>query len=153
VAWGKKLFDTPRRPADRLHTFVAGAIVSDWEAENRRIWPLVSPTQIQEHINRYFAQGGRFRILEYKQALDRSLGVDCVRPDVVYEERDNPRAPGSVLVISVHGFMCRHPHVPTLGIILFYSERFVEGEQSLLTETLKQEAEAFLRSVVFKPVQ
>ncbi len=148
VTFTKTLLDTPRKPADRLHTFALFAMIIDPQGAD-----LESPTGAQEILNWDLGRPPRFRLLESQTVFDRSLGPGCVRFDSVAEERDNPRASGSVLMISAHGFICRHPHVPTRGVYLSYSERYVQGDQSLLSEGLKQEAEASLRSVMFKPVQ
>lgn len=148
VVFMKAPLATPPMRADRLHTFAVIAIVFDPQGAD-----LESPTGVQEFLERDKGAPPRFRFLESQTVLDSSLGPGCVRFDSVVEERDNPRAPGSALIISEHGFICRHPHVPTRGVYLSYSERYVQGDQSLLSEGLKQEAEASLRSVMFKPVQ
>jgi hypothetical protein len=60
-----------------------------------------------------FRAAGRFRIVQAEIVPDRSLGVECVKADLVLEERQNPRNPGVVLELLIRpNFLCRHPHRP-----------------------------------------
>jgi ankyrin repeat protein len=78
--------------------------------------------------------GGRFHILEAKSSLDTSLGTDCLRYSLLYEERDNPRFPGHNLIVADNGRSCLHPFSPGFLVALTASERIVRGEQFLLLE-------------------
>ncbi len=144
----KKLLNTPWGRADVLHTFIVSAEVSPLPGID-----LESPTGVQQFLYRVLGSPPKFRVQESQTVSDSSFGPGCTRYDSLVEERNNPRAPGAVLMISAHGFICPHPHVPSVAVHLAYSERYIQGMLSWLTEVLTQEAETSLRSVVFKPVQ
>jgi hypothetical protein len=67
------------------------------------------------------------------------------------EERDNPRLPGLVLIVTANGIACRHPSTPAMGVIAFYSERRPEGQRALLDPGVSPIGEDFLRSLTFLP--
>ena len=174
IAFGKNLFGgklwrKPPRPAERAHSFVA--VAAAVEVKDAKV---ESFAELQAFVERWLRRGGvmrrvgskwvldstplnpRFTLVESKVVIDRSLGADCVRTDVVIEERDNPRVPQFVLVLKEpHNFLCLHPYSMGLLIFISYSERYVRGAEPrpLLADALKHEVEPFLRSVVFTQVR
>jgi YVTN family beta-propeller protein len=91
-------------------------------------------------------EGPRFRILKSDISLDRTLGAKCVKYNISCEDTSNPRHPGPVLILSLQGFRCLHPHWPRFAIDVGYSQRAPQGEQYISVEA---EVRPFLRSLVF----
>lgn len=158
-----------RRPnlRETTHTFAATArevIVEEAELDN--------PEELQAFVKRWLLGGARvrvadstvvldtaplrrFKLIDSKVDLENPFGAKCVRFDAVIEERDNPLAPGAVLIqINPSQFLCRHPHSrERIFLLIGYSERYLQEEQPrpLLVETWKQEVEPFVRSLRFSP--
>ena len=84
---------------------------------------------------------------------DTTTGAECVRVDAVQEERDNPRAPGVVLVLVTHSLDCLHPRSPGDVVSVSDSERYPKGQHAFSAETLRAEGEPFIRSATFTPVR
>ena len=149
VVFMKRLFEAPRRP--EMHTFYAAVNRHDLKGKE-----LKSPQDLLSYVESTFRVEPRFRVVNSKVVLDdgmgNTVGTDCARYDFVQEERGNPIAPEAVLILKAHGFQCRHPSSPTVVINAGCSERYPQGEQSLLDESLKQECESFLRNVLLKPL-
>jgi hypothetical protein len=95
----------------------------------------------------------RHRLLASKVNPTKTYGTDCVDYDASQEERDNPRALGAVFLITAHGFFCRHPFSPDRIVHVYYSERYVQGQDSFLDEALRRETNEFLQNVSLTPVK
>jgi hypothetical protein len=100
-----KLSAAPRRP--ELHTFYAAAFRQDLEKG------LNSPQDLLSYVEWTFRGDPRFRVVNSHVTLDEAMGdsirSDCAQVDFIEEERGNPTAPESVLILTAHGFQCRHP--------------------------------------------
>jgi len=149
VVFRKRLFETPRSP--EMHSFYASVTRDDLNGKE-----LETPQDLLAFVEHTFRVEPRFRVVNSNVVLDDAMGnimdTDCVRYDMVQEERNNPIAPEAVLTLTVHGFTCRHPSSPKVAIGAWCSERYPQGEQSLLDETLQQECESFLKHVLLKPL-
>ncbi len=145
ITFFKKLMDRPVKATDVARSFFAAATAGE------TTYAKLTLPELRELVERSLTPvpGGRFRSVESQVIADNSLGAECIRYGTVQEERDNPRWPGFVLVMTVHGFQCLHPYASGLGVNLSYSERYVQGDQPVLSDALKQEVELFLRSVLF----
>ncbi len=150
VVFTKRLFEKPRSP--EIHSLHVAVARHDF---NRR--ELKTPQDLLSFVKRAFRAEPRFRVVNSNVVLDDAMSnvmdTDCVRYDMMQEERDNPVAPGAVLIVTAHGFECRHPSSPKVVIGAWCSERYPQGEQSLLDETLQQECESFLQNVLLKPLR
>lgn len=94
----------------------------------------------------------RFRVISAKTGPFGPQGSYCAQYDTVNEERDNPGAPGVVLEMTAHGFYCLDASSKFV-INASYSERKPQGSESFLDDALKQEAEGFLKDVMFTPLR
>jgi len=140
-----QVIDAPPSGEKVAHTFIAAAIAIRTEEK------IESTADLRGLFERlmFGAKGysTRYKLLESKTVADDSLGADCLRYDLVWEERDNPRVPGVLLITTNEGYLCRHPH--SVGLIhIFYSERHPERMPSQL-DPLRREVEPFVKSVVF----
>ena len=95
---------------------------------------------------------GRYFLKQYDPAVDRSLAAECVRYDQLQEERNNPSPAlrGKDLEIRVWGFDCLHPANRRLMIKVYCSLRTELGSAFVLDAGTQQEAEGFLRSLMFR---
>ena len=147
---GKRLEAVPSR-AERAHTFAA-LVIADAAPKDVKLDTAEDLLALAEQRAR---SGGRFKTVESRAVRDTSLGAECVRFDYVAEERDNPNAPGLVLVVvNRDNFLCRHPSAQNpILVMIGASERYVQGTVSepLLTESLRPEWEVFVRSLQFIP--
>ena len=146
---GKYLESAPSQ-AEQAHTMglliTAGPPPTDARLE--------SPEDLAAFAQRLMVSDPRrFRILEFKAVQDSSRGADCIRFDSIVEERNNPGAPGAILVIvNRENYLCRQPYVSPPSLVLFgASERYVQGtvRPPLLLDTLKTQWEPSIRSVEF----
>lgn len=92
----------------------------------------------------------RFKPLKTKTSLDKCLGYDCVRIDLLFEDHAPRDFPGTVLMLTRQGFIVPHPDTPGFYIWVEYSQRFPPGRESYPVET---ELEPFLKSLVFTPMR
>ncbi len=95
----------------------------------------------------------RFTLLSSRVEPWRVLDADCVRAEYVMEERDNPGAPDTVLILVSDGPVCHHPTAREYVVMMGISERYERGQQidPNLFERLKSEyAEPLFRSLEFK---
>ena len=135
---------------EKYHTFGAMVMVMTWEVKN-----VHSSAEFPNAIKELFLARetkGRFRLISIKVAPFGSQGSYCSQYDTVYEERDNPKAPGVTLEMTNHGFICLDVSSKFL-IDAAYSERRPQGSGSFLDDALKQEAEGFLKEVIVTPLQ
>lgn len=72
-------------------------------------------------------KGTRMRLLEFKAAVDRTLGVECLRQEAILEDRSVPQFPGAVFMMTSHGLFCPHPDSPRYVIAVEYSHRTAQG--------------------------
>ncbi|MCZ7627393.1 MAG: hypothetical protein M5R38_17945 [Candidatus Methylomirabilis sp.] len=110
---------------EKYHTFGAGVIVTPWTAKN-----IHSPTEFPKAVEKLFLANltrGRFRLISFRVAPFGSGGSYCSQYDSVYEERDNPKAPGVTLEMTNHGFVCLDSSSKFM-IDVAYSERSPKGE-------------------------
>ena len=164
VVFGKhllsgKLLEKQPRLADVNHTFAALAMAFDAKTK------IESSAELKAFVDQMLRGGAlgalvegtegsarRFRLVESNLVLDNYVGSECVRFDAIVEERDNPRRPGSVLMLNFpNNLLCRHPYSPGVGLIwISFNERYLQGEQPL-AGTMKHEFEPSLRSLQFMP--
>lgn len=97
---------------------------------------------------------GRMKVLGSKTEsyTDSVLGTDCVRFDTLIEERDNPKVPGKVLLMTSYGKACRHPASAAHYVVLTCSERRPVDSAPLLDEALRGECARTLDSLRFRPL-
>ena len=93
----------------------------------------------------------RVRLVDSKVRAYRDHGTDCLRYEVVLEERDNAKLPGALLVLTDHGFQCRHPDSSRHVVHVYYSGRHVRGRPAIGGD-LAREADVSLESVRFVPI-
>jgi hypothetical protein len=74
-------------------------------------------------------------------------GVFCAEYEALVHERDNPHYRGMLLVMEQHGIACLD-RSSTFVVTICTSERRPAGEPSFLDRTTRDEAAAFLRSLV-----
>ncbi len=144
---GPLVFGLKPPPEDPQHTFLLA--VGYWnKSENDPDTPEALKEEVAKNLEAKNVD--RYHSIKWNVTPPYRLqGTDCVSYDIVQEERDNPHFPaGTLLILTEHGFFCRHPYSP--GVVqAFYSERFKQGEKSLLNGALKEEAESFLDSIEF----
>ncbi len=149
-----KVIETRPSQAELRHTFGIMAIADEVPKDAK----VETAADLFTSVERLVLGGqpkSRFKVVETRFVPDSSLGAECVRFDTVVEERDNPGAPGVVLVlVNRDNFLCRHPgsRTPTL-IWIGASERYVQGTLTgpLLIDTLRTEWEPSVRSLQFLP--
>lgn len=100
------------------------------------------------------ATSGRMRVVQSKTEayVDSELGTDCVRFETLIEERNNPKQPGKLLLMTSYGKACRHPDSPTHYVVLTCSERRPADSAPLLNEALRGECARTLDSLRFRPL-
>lgn len=94
--------------------------------------------------------GPRFKLLDSKVSVDNCLGEECVKYEFIAEDHGVAHFPGSVFVMTMHGFLFLHPDSPTYVIDVGYSQRYLRGQQPFPVEG---EVEPFLRSLLFTPIR
>jgi hypothetical protein len=158
---GVQLTSTPS-PEKMAHTFVAMAIPADMGGTT-----LATADELRPFLEGWLRAGGgvkiqgeravldtapvpRFTHIDSQVAVDRSRQEECVAYTSVNEERANPRMPGAVLELRDSGIACLDPTVKGRVAILAFSERMVKGRPATsgISETVRREAEPFLRSLV-----
>lgn len=165
---GRVLTERPQM-AERRHMFVAMASAVEVEGET-----IKGAAELQQFVERWLRGGGiercavgdkcvlsnvqsdRFKHVESKVVLDKSLGPDCVRFDATTEERGNPTWRQAVVITKMSdNILCLHPHSSQILIwVRFFEKYAVEaGPKPLLARTVKKEALPFLRSVIFTQVK
>ena len=115
---------------------------------------------ISMHIFSQFVGGlssaeRHYELLESHSAIDRSLGVSCVRFNAKVEERGLYKAPPGIVVVLnfMNNLICAHPKpVSSTNRLIWISfvETHREGEQPT-ADAVKQEVEPFLQSLQFVP--
>ncbi len=135
---------------DLSHTLILQVSNLEYADENG-VWDVGTPEALKQATEKFLqAQSrGRFRLSRFELEPYRAQGTDCVRFNALYEEHDNPRAPGSVLIIDDQGFMCRHPDSDQRIVRATRSERYRQGETPFLDETLRLNVDQFLESIKF----
>jgi hypothetical protein len=113
---------------------------------------------IRTHIFSQFMVGissaeRHYQLLESDSAIDRSLGVSCVRFNAKVEARGLYKAPpGMVVTLSfMNNLICAHPQPASSKsrlIWISFVETYREGELSA-ADTVRREVEPFLRSLQF----
>src|SRR5262245_45011675 len=96
---------------------------------------------------RYRVVNGQYFLRQYNASVDRSPGAECIRYDLLQDERTNPVLKGKDLEIRVWGLNCLHPANPRLMIKVYYSLRTERGSAFVLDAGTQQEAEAFVHSL------
>jgi hypothetical protein len=97
----------------------------------------------------------RYQLLESHSAIERSLGVSCVRFDAKVEERGLHGAPpGLVMILNFsNNLICVQPQPASSKsrlIWISFVETYREGEQSA-ADTVRREVDPFLQSLQFMP--
>lgn len=94
----------------------------------------------------------RFRLISVTATHRGASGEYCADYDLTMEEREHPDHPGGVLEIWNHGFVCLDVSLKFV-VDAYYSERRLQGEPTMVSESHRDEAEVFLRSAVLTPRQ
>jgi hypothetical protein len=144
VSFGKKMRETACQRPEDCTTVEAFVMVKHVNV----------PFQTRADILQYIAQAGkeeaekgtRMRLLEFKTAVDRTLGVECLRQEAILEDRSVPQFPDAVFMMTSHGLFCPHPDSPRNVIGVGYSHRTVQGQQS---PSIEAEVEPFFHSLEF----
>jgi hypothetical protein len=91
---------------------------------------------------------GRFTLRAYQAAIDSRPGLECIRAVAQYEERDNPKFPGVVLMIDNIDYLCLDPGSPDDPIEFKSSERYLVNRRPRhpMIDRLRPDFEAMLRS-------
>jgi hypothetical protein len=85
---------------------------------------------------------------------DDELDTDCLRIEIVTEERNNPHyAAGKVLLRIDTGKICRHTLNPVLAVSVLCSERRPSDVPSIMNESIRKECAHSIDSLKFLPVQ
>lgn len=149
VVFMKRFRQKPKHP--EMHTFYAAANRHDLATRQ-----LNTRQDLMAFVEWTFRAESRFHVMTsnvvFDDVLSDVMGADCARYDFVEEEHDNPIFPKTVLILTAHGFQCRHPSSASTVINAGCSERYPKGEHSLLDESLREECQSFLRSVQLKPL-
>lgn len=93
---------------------------------------------------------GRFKYLSEKFSRLNFHGADCVRGDLVAEDRGVPNAEGTPYRFTIHTITCLHPLSPAYMTQIEYSQRMPPGAQPL---NIEPEGEAFFESLSFEPIE
>jgi len=148
----KKLRESPRTRPEENQTIYAAVVTTITLGELS-----FEPTEYLRYKARQLEEQytvdtktGRFRPVEFKASTDNSLGTDCVRFDRVVEDHRVQQFPGTAFIMADHGFLCPHPDFPRFIVKLWYSQRYLRGEQPLPVE---KEITPFLKSLVFTPIR
>lgn len=161
-----RLLERAPPDAERLHTF--GAIAGLAEARGERPqnvaelksfverWLRVGSTAdyTPSGVTLYPSPQPRFRRVSSTVVVNDSLGAECVRFEDTSEERDNPGAPSSVLILQDNSFLCLHPHAPGRLVYIGISERYLKDAPpaTLLVDARRQDMERFEKSLRFTPI-
>jgi hypothetical protein len=95
----------------------------------------------------------RFKVVEQKLEPYSEQGTDCVWIALTFEETNNPHLPGTVLLMTVFGKVCRHPYQADSLVMAAYSERRPLGRESMLDAALREECEHAVGSLRFVPLE
>lgn len=146
AGWGKLVSDTKGNRSTITVMVWAGRF-------NDRKVDLTTPAGLRETAV-YQATGGdpkRYRIVDtrYSDVYQRH-GTDCIDFDTVTEDSGNTMSwnAGTVLLLTVHGTLCRHPSNPEWGFNAALSDRHPRESASLLDDSVRQEARRCLDSVL-----
>ena len=115
-----------------------------------------TPEGLKAEVDTYStAKVPRHTLMSYKSSHyhDERLGTDCVRSEVVNEERDNPNYPGIVFLITGSIVTCRHPLSPDTVVVVGYSDRRPVDAASMLNDAVRNEIEWSVKSLEFLPVR
>ncbi len=94
----------------------------------------------------------RFTLLSSSVEPWHVLDAVCVRVEYTKEERNNPGAPGKVLILVADGPVCLHPTARDYLVVMGISERYARGEQidpTIFDRLRSKHAEPFFRSLDF----
>lgn len=94
------------------------------------------------------AEATRYRVTDLKLRPQRRSGAECVAYEALVDEQSAEGAQ-SPLLLTNHGFICRHPDSMTYYVAGAWSERRARDQKSLLDPALRGEAAQFLDSVRF----
>jgi hypothetical protein len=92
----------------------------------------------------------RVRLVSIAATRRGDPGDYCADYEVTTEERDDPEIPGVVLEIRTRGFVCLDES-SAFVVKAFYSERRPRGTPTMVDASLREEAEAFLKSLIVNP--
>lgn len=135
---------------DSYQTFAANVVIMKPEAKKVDS-SAEFPGAIEHLMTETLAGvGSRFSLINLEVVPFGPQGSYCSQYDLVQEERGNPGVPGVVLEITAHGFACLDKSSKFI-VRADYSERKIKGSKSILDDALKQEADGFLKNVIFTP--
>lgn len=135
---------------ESYQTFAAAVMVMKPEA--RKVDSSAEfPKAIEQLLTNMHGVGSRFRLISLEVAPYGPPRSYCTQYNLVQEEQNNPGAPGIVLEITVHGFVCLDISSKFM-IRADYSERKTKGSKSMLDDALKQEGEGFLKNIIITPL-
>lgn len=162
VYWRESGWERPPRGRDRTHGLLMWARLDDVDGGVPK-----SMAELTSFAKKWIGAGGISVVQLSGKALltlkrlpgatlkrgsavrDDSLGTQCVRYDLEFDERNKKLLSGKALTYETIGFLCLDLLHPDEVIDLSFSEWSVKGEgpAASLMETLKPEGDAFIRSI------
>jgi len=133
---------------EKYHTFITEIVAMKPEVSK-----VHSASEFPKAVEDIFTRtlgDDRFKLISIKTAPFGAKGSYCSLYDITQEERDNPKAPGVILELTAHGFICLDTSSKFL-VNASYSERKPKGSKSIMDNALKQELEGFLTNIVVTP--
>lgn len=91
----------------------------------------------------------RFKLVSDNFVHFKHRDADCVRGDLVAEDRGVPNAEGKLFQFSIHMITCQHPLMPGYMIQLEYSQRVPPGVQPI---SIERDGDAFFESLLFDSI-
>jgi hypothetical protein len=168
--YGGRILEAAPSVEERAHTFVAFAYVAHLDGES-----ISNETDLASFVETWLQNGmpeavisqgmatlssrpcagtdcTRLAVIQSNVTVDRSHEATCVRYGGVFEQVNNPRAPGDILVLEVAGsYACLHPYWTNKIVMIEYSERFIKERRPgpSLSRALERELEPYVSGVRF----
>jgi hypothetical protein len=152
AGWGKLLSDS------KGNRSTVTVMVSAGRFKDRKV-DLTTPAGLRataEYQVNGDGSSDRYRVVEAKYSnVYPKHGTDCIDFDYTAEDRGNTMSwnAGSVLVLEIHGTLCRHPSNPEWRFNALFSDRHPKESVSLLDDTVRNEARRCLDSVQLTPLK
>ena len=144
-----------RNPEFGIHSVIAAAETHNLTESERRHAAttagrrdfLNEGLQVLMEVDKVNAKAKQDRIISSRGQLDKSIGYDCLRYDVLVESRHVPRLQGRLYFTEYHTYACIDPGARII-VKLSYGQRV---PPDAVPVDLRIEGEPFLKSVTFTP--
>jgi hypothetical protein len=152
AGWGKLLSDS------KGNRSTVTVLASAGRYKERKV-DLTTPAGLRataEYTVNGDGSSARYRVVESKYSdVYQKHGTDCIDFDYTAEDRGNTMSwnAGSVLVLAIHGTICRHPSNPEWSVNTVFSDRHPKDSLSLVDDTVREEVEHCLDSVQLTPLK